>query len=99
MGTTIPQIKFVFDRKKKASEDKEGIIEIRISYDYKKKYISTGIKVLPHQWKKDIVVNHPDAGSLNRFINKKIGEVRRAILDMIDEEMKSTCFAADAPQS
>ena len=86
MGNSFPQIKLVYDRKKKSSDVMEGIIEIRISYDYKKKYISTGIKVLPHQWKKDIVVNHPDAGSLNRFINKKIGEVRRAILDMIDEE-------------
>lgn len=86
MSSSIPQIKLVFDRKKNSSDDKEGIIEIRISYDYKKKYISTGIKVFPHQWKKDIVCNHPDASSLNRIIDKKVIEVRKAILDMIDEE-------------
>ena len=86
MSSSIPQIKLVFDRKKNSSDDKEGIIEIRISYDYKKKYISTGIKVFPHQWKKDIVCNHPDASSLNRIIDKKVREVRKAILDMVDEE-------------
>jgi len=86
MSITTPQVNLVFDRKKKASEDKEGIIEIRVSYDYKKKYISTGIKVLPSQWKKDTVYNHPDANNLNRIIDEKVREVRKTILDMIDEE-------------
>lgn len=85
MGTTIPQIKFVFDRKKKASEDKEGIIEIRISYDYKKKYISTGIKVLPSQWRKEMVVNHPDSRNLNKVLNRKLGEIREELLEMMED--------------
>ena len=85
MGITIPQIKFVFDRKKKASEYKEGIIEIRISYDYKKKYISTGIKVLPSQWKKEMVVNHPDSKNLNKVLNRKLGEIREELLEMMED--------------
>lgn len=85
MSTSIPQVTPVFDRKKKSSDTKEGVIEIRVSYNYKKKYISTGIKIFPYQWAEGMVINHPDLKNLNRILNNKIREVREEIIDMIND--------------
>ena len=85
MSSSIPQVALVFDRKKKSSDTKEGIIEIRISYDYKKKYVSTGIKVLPSQWRNEMIINHPDSKNLNKMLNKKVSEVREEIIEMIED--------------
>lgn len=46
----IPQIKFVFDRMKRASNIKNGAIELRITFNRKQKFITTGVKCLPGEW-------------------------------------------------
>lgn len=45
----MPVVGFVYNRKKTATKTKGAVIEIRVSYDYKKKYLSTGVKVLPKE--------------------------------------------------
>lgn len=45
-----PKIKFVFDRKKKASKTHKGAIELRITYDRTQKFMSMGISVFPGEW-------------------------------------------------
>lgn len=45
----MPVVGFVYNRKK--TETKSAVIEIRVSYDYKKKYLSTGVKMLPKEWR------------------------------------------------
>jgi integrase len=46
----IPQIKFVFDRKHLASNIKKGVIELRITFNRKQKFITTGVKCFPGEW-------------------------------------------------
>lgn len=46
----IPQIKFVFDRKHLASNNNKGVIDLRITYNRKQKFITTGVKCFPGEW-------------------------------------------------
>ena len=55
----------VFDRKKKASRNSEGAVEIRVTIDRKASYISTGVKVRKDEWMANSVVNRPDSDVLN----------------------------------
>ena len=60
MINKYPQVSFIYDRKKTASPTTKSPVEMRITYDYKQKYISTGIKLYPNQWKNGKIVNCPD---------------------------------------
>ena len=51
MNNKLPQINLIYDRRKVASTSRKSSVEIRITYDYKQKYISTGIMLYSHQWK------------------------------------------------
>jgi hypothetical protein len=51
-----PSIKFIYDRKKVGTKTKEAPVELRVTYDYKQKYMATGIKVLPQHWKEGYMV-------------------------------------------
>ena len=57
--------KIVFDRKKRAKRDGHGTIEIRVTVARHTYYISTGVRVREREWKAGMVVNRPDAHSLN----------------------------------
>ncbi len=52
-----PTLRFVFDRKKVASKDKKGLVQIEICSQRKRKWIGTGVKVYADQWddKKKVV--------------------------------------------
>lgn len=43
MYSKIPQLNFVFDRRKLATPNKKTSVELRITHGYKQKYISTGV--------------------------------------------------------
>lgn len=62
-----PKIRVLFDRRHKSSDTTPGNIEIEVALDGRRKWISTGVRVLPVQWSGE-VVNHPDAFSLNKRI-------------------------------
>jgi len=47
----VPKIVFVYDRRGKSDKKHKGNIDLRITYQRKQKYVSTGITVYPHQWK------------------------------------------------
>lgn len=74
MGTT--RVRVVFDRRKSASSSKAGAVEIEIYQNRKRKWLSTGISVLPHQWSEtSMVIRRTDAAFLNRQINSLYNEV------------------------
>lgn len=85
MITQFPKIALVFNRYKTASSLHKGTIEVRISYNKKQKYMSTGISVYPKQWKRDRVVNSPDAPLLNQTLDSYIMEVRQVLIAMANE--------------
>jgi site-specific recombinase XerD len=68
----------VFDRKKKASKDIEGLLEIRISANRKSYYISTGVRVLPKQWA-GTVLHRADAETLNDRLGSMVRRVSEEV--------------------
>lgn len=85
MQNNIPQVSIVYDRRHKASTSRKATLEVRIAYNYKQKYISTGIQVYPKQWKKNRITNCPDAEQLNQIIDNLVANIRQVILLMIKE--------------
>ena len=89
----IPTIQFVFDRKKTATKTKKGIIEMRITYLRKRKYMTTGIRCFPSQWSqsRECVVNSTDAVRCNQVLLEMKKAAMKAIADMVDDGMVDLC--------
>ena len=68
----------IFDRKKKANKDTEGLLEIRISANRKSYYISTGVRVLPKQWA-GTVLHRADAETLNDRLGTMVRKVSEEV--------------------
>ena len=82
-----PQLKFIFDRKKKATSDKKGVVELRITYQRKSQYMTTGVKCYPHQWDdKKNCVKGLNAIELNNILMKIHTKALKIIGDMIDSD-------------
>ena len=83
MNNKVPRLNFVFDRRKTASLDRKASVELRITFDYKQKYISTGIMLYSNQWKDGKIVNCPDILEISQILDKILSDVRQIILDML----------------
>ena len=75
---------YVFDRKNVSSAKREGVVELRITYERKCKYISTGIKVLPKQWRGGSVTGRTDMMELNESLELLMSKARKAANAMIE---------------
>ena len=84
MNTKSPQIAFIYDRYKKASTTTRASVEMRITYNSKQKYISTGIMLYPNQWKKGHITNCADIIQISQILDKMLTKVRQIILEMMD---------------
>ena len=84
-GIRQPILTFIYNRYGKASPTRDAVIELRIAYDNRQKYLSTGIRLLPKEWQRGRIVNRPDAVILNKTLDKLMNEVRIVLYDMIDE--------------
>lgn len=85
----IPNIKFVFDRKHKADANNKGCVELRITYNYKQKFMATGISCYPGQWDGKLeCVNHKclEADNYNAILVKMRQKVLKVIGTMIDND-------------
>lgn len=80
-----PKITFVYDRRKRASSQHRGSLEIRITHNYKQKWISTGIMLYPHQWKNGKIVNCPDALQISQTLDILLQKIRKVIVDMMEK--------------
>ena len=85
MINKYPQVSFIYDRRKKATPSKKASVELRITYEGKQKYLSTGILLYPNQWKKGVITNCPDAIQISKTLDKLLSNVREVILDMVGE--------------
>lgn len=77
---------FIFDRKKTASVKKTGVVELLIKAFGKRKYISTGVKLHPKEWKNGSVWARDDQDELNDqlyLLKKRVGEI---VTRMISEK-------------
>lgn len=85
----IPSLKFIFDRKHNASVSKKGIIELRLSYERKQKYVSTGISIYPGQWDaRNECANEQcgEASEYNAILMKMKQKALKVISKMVDED-------------
>ena len=85
MNNKLPQIKFIFDRYKKATLTDKASLEIRIYHNYKQKYISTGVMLYSNQWKDGNIVNCPDTLQISQALDKMIKDIRQVIIAMMEE--------------
>lgn len=81
----IVYIKVVYDRKKKGTADREGLVEIRVTYRRKQKYLSTGVSCLPKNWKSNMVVGRLDAHQMNVRIERMLRDVRWVVNEMQED--------------
>lgn len=79
-----PTVRVVFDRKKQATRQKTGLVQIEVMHDRKRVYFSTGVKVYAGQWKDTVmVVGRMDSIELNDRIHLLTSEVREYINEVI----------------
>lgn len=76
--------KLIFDRKKCLNRYGMGLVQIEACQGKQKKYFSTHVYLLPHQWdiRKQLVRNHPNAEALNHLIHQYIADVERKELQL-----------------
>ncbi len=83
-----PVLTYIYNRYGYASPNRDAVIELRIAYQNKQKYLSTRIRVFPKEWDKryHMVINRMDAAIINRTLDKLMNQVREVIYEMIDED-------------
>lgn len=84
-GIRQPILTYIYNRYGKASPTRDAVIELRIAYKNKQKYLSTGIRLLPKEWQRGRVVNRLDAAILNKTLDKLMNDVRQVIYEMIED--------------
>ena len=72
-----PLVEFVYNRHKTASATKEAAVELRVTFERKQKYMTTGVRLLPKQWHRGTVTNRVDAIQLNQTLEKLISGCER----------------------
>ena len=85
MNNKLPQIHLIYNRYRKASETQKAVVEIRVTYDYQQKYISTGIWLYPNQWNKGRIVNCDNIVQLSQTLDTLVSNVRQVLIEMLHE--------------
>ena len=85
--TTVPTITFVYDRRHVASAKHEGSVELRISFERKCRFVTTGVRLLPKQWngRTRSVVCRLDAPELNETLDALLSKVRKIVNEMLED--------------
>lgn len=83
----MPIVGFRWNRYGKASATQDAVIEIRIWFEGKAKYLSTRLRAYPKEWdeKNQRVVNRFDAAVLNHQLERLLIDVRQVVYDMYME--------------
>ena len=82
----IPNLTLIYDRKGQASKERPAVVELRISAGKVRKYISTGVKLLPKEWKNGSVTNREDMMPLNRQLQSLLKKCNEIITQMMEED-------------
>ena len=92
--------KLIFDRKKQAKKDGTGTIEVRVIADRRAYYISTGVRIREREWRAGMIINRPDAQSLNeriaiicQIIDSEVNRCIEANLAINTENLKNKVWA------
>ena len=80
---TMIKTSVIFDRKKQSERDRDGALEVRVTYERKSYYIYTGMRVRAKHWA-GAVVNRPDADALNNRLRIIVARVNEKVNDFIE---------------
>ena len=83
--TQLPIMTFVYDRRKRVRVSGYGTVELVITFNRMRKYITTGIRIAPKEWRKGHIVGRMDAMELNDMLDRLMGNARRVVSEMLDE--------------
>lgn len=84
MKKQYPTVKIIHQRRKSVTSGKLSTVEIEIAYQGKRRWLSTGVRVLPKNWSDKLkVIGLPDSLDLNL----KIESLERAITNHIRQLM------------
>ena len=86
-GLRQPTLTLVYDRYNNGTSSHHAVIELRIAYDNRQAYISSGIFVFPKEWSdsRHQIVNRPDALILNKTLDLLMVKAREVIYEMMEE--------------
>ena len=79
-------LKYIYNRKNNFNKKGLAVIELRLTYNRKIKYISTKIKILPEQWdsgKERIKKKHPNSIFLNQILTNTLWSLEGYEYDLI----------------
>ena len=80
----MPIFKLVYDRQKRASKTKEGSVELRITFNRVQRHVTTGVRVLPSQWKDGRVVKRVDALEVQRELDLFVASARKVVCELME---------------
>ena len=83
MATSTPQVRIIYDRRKRASSTVKGTVEIEVASNGDRLRLSTGVSVLRQQWKGGSVINHPKALELNQQIRDMYDDIFDRLTTMV----------------
>lgn len=69
-------VRLVFDRKHVATKKHQASVQMEVTYQRKRKFVGTGIKLYADQWGKDLKVkNHPQSTLFNQKLNDMVADI------------------------
>lgn len=74
----VPHLTLIYDRKGQGTKTKPAVVELRISANGVRKYVSTKVMLLPKEWSNGSVVGRTDWKELNeqlQIIKRKASEI------------------------
>ena len=95
LALRVPTVSFIYNRRKTAKKGHTASVELRIAYDRKSKYISTGMQLLPKEWVNGTVTNRPDAQQLNNSLSM----LRNNVMTVINESTLKSPLSGFKPDN
>lgn len=82
-----PTFKWIFNRKKTATQTKEAPVELRVTWQRKTCHLTTGVRLYLREWKDGFVIRRNDAEEIQETLNLFMKNARKAVNDMLAEGM------------
>ncbi|WP_303875355.1 site-specific integrase [Bacteroides acidifaciens] len=84
-------VRLVFDRKHVATKKHQASVQVEVTYQRKRKYFGTGIKLYADQWGKDLKVkNHPQSLVFNQKLNDMISGIHDYVYQLSTQKIPFT---------
>ena len=88
----IPKITFVYDRNGRATKKNPSSVELCVYAEGKRKYLSTGVRLLPSEW-----VGHVSSRKDGwRELNEQLELMRDKVMNIVTDMMRDGCMDLNA---